>query len=475
MASINKAKVLVKRVTLADLSSKDGLSLTMMLNGPHGIGKTQVVKQAAKDLGGICLTMDGSVLKEGDATGIPFPFKTEDGTQEVRFIKHNAINKIWRLEKYYYEKASKEGLLNGSIKVEKDSDGNEYIVRDGKKTLTKTIIDQVEAGEDNMYKLDALTADEKLKLFESGDIKPVILFIDELNRAEMQTMKELMNIILNHNVNGYILPWWVTIVGAINPSSQNSSYATTELDPAQYSRFINIKVTAKLEDWTDYALENGINTDVASAIAVSNEIFTQKDSSTEDTTEMTPDPRAWEMVSHLIDTANSINDTKYFTAEEKKTVEDDIKSLVYGKVGQTAGRTLFQNMANKENNIKPTEILTMKDIHIDPKIVEKFNRQTSLTKTIIATNVVRYLDTNINDIVKMKTSSDATKKKTYMNFFEQLKEFVNILDSSTQILFAKKVIKTGKLYNKVSGIFAKDILVNLNIAKDALNNLQNDD
>ena len=75
----------------------------------------------------------------------------------------------------------------------------------------------------------------------------------------------------------------------------------------------------------------------------------------------------------------------------------------------------------------------------------------------------------------MKTSSDATKKKTYMNFFEQLKEFVNILDSSTQILFAKKVIKTGKLYNKVSGIFAKDILVNLNIAKDALNNLQNDD
>ena len=33
MASINKAKTLVKRVALADLSSKDGLSMTIMLNG----------------------------------------------------------------------------------------------------------------------------------------------------------------------------------------------------------------------------------------------------------------------------------------------------------------------------------------------------------------------------------------------------------------------------------------------------------
>lgn len=474
MATIKQSATLVKRVYMANLSAKDGLALTIMLNGPHGIGKTQIIKEAARQLGGSCYTMDGSVLKEGDAVGIPFPFKTEDGTQEVRFIKHHAVNKILRMEQYYYETASTVGLMDGKYKIEKDKEGNEYLIVDGVKRLVRSKIDIIESGEDNQYKILGLTPKEKQELVESGAIKPILLFIDEINRAEMQTAKELMNIILNRDVNGYKLPWFVSIVAAVNPSSQNSSYATTEFDPAQYSRFINVKVSAKLEDWIEYALEAGINPDVAEAITVSENIFTQKDSSTEDTTEMTPDPRAWEMVSHIINACEETNSSKFFSAEERKEVKEDIRKLVRGKVGETAARTFFANMENRENNIKPQDILTMKTRTLDKNIVEKFNRQKKLTQTIISSNLVNYLANNIDEISKWQTSSEAGKKEKYMNFMEQLKEFVNMLDSANQILFAKKVIKinNGKLFTKIGKAFSKDVLLNLNEAKIAIKNLQ---
>lgn len=290
-------------------------------------------------------------------------------------------------------------------------------------------------------------------------------------------MKELMNIILNRSVNGYDFPWWVQIVSAINPSSQNSTYATNEMDDAQLSRFLKIKVDANLDDWVDYALDKHLNSDVIEAIAVSETIFNHKEKSQEDESEMYPDPRAWEMVCHLFDTIFSINETRYFSGEEKSLVNDDLRVLVRGKVGDTAARTLFENISNKENNIKPAEILTGKQLNIDPEIVTKFNNQKRLTQKIISDNVVMYVADRIFEIDPYKTSKDEKKKAYYMNFMSQLKEFAAMLDTATQIIFVKKFIKLpngAKIFGMVSKTFSTTIIQNLYNAKDTLNDALSD-
>jgi MoxR-like ATPase/soluble cytochrome b562 len=466
MASIKDSSRLLKRVFAANLLTKKGLALTMLLSGPHGIGKTQIVHAAAKSIGGKALVVEGGSLKEGEITGLPFASPTLDGGSEVRFVPYFIISNIQKVEKEYHRIAREEGFLGGAIKLE----GDAIIVKeDGKikKFSVPTKIERLINGELNDWKFgEELEPETKLKLIESGEIKPIFLFIDELNRTETQTMKELMNIVLNRNINGYDLPWWVTVVGAVNPSSQNSTYATNEMDDAQKDRFLKIVVNAKIDEWVDYALNAKLNNDIVAAVATADDIFMRNEKGYQDTDEMSPSPRSWEMVSYIYESIEKFNNSKLFTSEEKKKDEEDLRALINGKVGATAGRTLLAAIANKENNIKPSEIINGKSDKIEESIVAKFNRQKPLRRKITADNVVRHIANTIVDFEEKRKSTKIEEKKQYVNYKEQVKEFVNMLDDSTKVAFAKKlsqvdqvVATDGKnVFSKISDCFVDEVL-----------------
>lgn len=474
MASIKNVARLTKRVVLSNYLAEEGLAVTPMIVGQHGIGKSQIVKKVASDLGGTCFVVEGGSLKEGEITGLPFASPATDGTTEVRFIKYYAINKLFMLEKYYHEKALTTGFLNGDVKLSFDENGNK-ILHEGKSSkVIQTAESAILAGDDNKYKFgEYLSPETKFKLIETGEIQPVILFIDELNRTENMTMKELMNIILNKSVNGYDLPWWCSVVSAINPSSQNSVYATNELDPAQLDRFLKLKADSNIDEWVDYGLAKGINTDIIEAIAISEQIFIQKDSSLEDTSDLTPTPRSWEMVSHIYNTLDVVNNTKFFTAEERALKSDDFRTLTIGKVGQTAGRTLVENLNRKDSNIKPEEIITIKGPEVDKDVMKKFKGLKRLTQKIIADNVANYILKKVDEAVKWKTATKPEAKEKYMNWKSQIKEFTVSLDPTTQLLFATKILELGgkKNYYEISSYFSKEVLTQILASKKAIDDL----
>lgn len=463
MATIQKASTLVKRIFLTNLvTDNEDLSITPLLIGAHGIGKSMILKNSAKDLGGNCFTVEASALNEGEITGLPFAAKNSDNSTEVRFVKYFQVNKIWQLEKHYFEKAMSTGFLNGTVKIEKDAEGNLYTIVNGKKELYKSATDFIIDGEDNIYKwAEGLSADIKFKLIESGEIVPIFLFIDELNRADQQTMREMMNIILNRTVNGYTFPFFVQIVSAQNPCSQNSTYATNELDDAQLDRFLKISVDANIEEWVDYALAKGLNKDIIEGLAMSEGIFVHREQGQKDMSEMSPSPRSWEMVANIYDNIYSMNETKFFSPEEKKAVNDDLRILIRGKVGETAARTLIEAINRKENNIKPTEILTGKELKVPEAVMKKFLAQKRLTQKIISDSVVNYICNNVNLFDKSKVGSDEKKKATFMNYQSQLKDFILTLDQATQILFVRKVLgaKNGNaVYKCIAPCFSVDLL-----------------
>ena len=66
MPSIQTSARLVKRIALTNIiANEPGLNITPMLSGPHGIGKSQILKSAAAALGGYCFTVECSAMKEG--------------------------------------------------------------------------------------------------------------------------------------------------------------------------------------------------------------------------------------------------------------------------------------------------------------------------------------------------------------------------------------------------------------------------
>ena len=160
MASIKDAIRICKRIMLTNLLTNDhSIAVTPLLSGKHGIGKSQVAKNIANELGGTVMIIEGGTLKEGEITGIPYQYKNENGDIEFRFLPYYVIHRIQKAE--------------------------QLLCRDDKKADNLEII---LSGDENKYSATDLSYEQKVELIQSGKVKPVILFLDEINRTDMTVM-----------------------------------------------------------------------------------------------------------------------------------------------------------------------------------------------------------------------------------------------------------------------------------------------
>jgi hypothetical protein len=446
MSSVKSCERLLKRGCLTNVFMPKGISVTMLLDGPHGLGKSAICRQAAKDLGGECLTIEGGSLKEGEITGLPIASKDADGNTEVRFVPYITTSKIAKLERAVYNKAKTTGFLNGTVRL--DDKGNTIY---GKNVIPgKSEFEKVLDGEDNKYKFgEELPADIKLELMKTHEIMPVVLFIDEMNRTDNQTMKEMMNIVLNRSINGYDFPWWVFIVSAINPCGQDSVYSTNEMDAAQRDRFLKIKISASFGEWSEYAIHHNLNDDYIIALStVADKDFTVSDGkgyNESDSEDMTPSPRSHEICAYIIDSTSAIDSSGFFDNEELKNSEADVRTLVQGKIGVKAGSDVLKSIRNKANYIDPAAILTGKSNKLDPEIADRIRKMATLPQRILSKNVLNYVSRTaikyaLPKAGKKTETDEASTKDRWSMIHSQLSEFVNCLDDATKLLFAKDSI-----------------------------------
>lgn len=424
MISINEAKRLVKRALLANLATdKRDLAITPLVSGRHGIGKSQMVKSIAQDLGGVCITIEGGTLKEGEITGLPYQYKDENGQIRFRFLPYYAVERIQAEEKRLFE-------LSG-----------------------RTVTQEMLSGDENRYAMNDLTPQEKIDALLSGKVCPVILFIDEINRTENSVYKELMNILLTRSVNGYEFPWWVFFVGAMNPSTQNSVYATNEMDPAQLDRFIKIKVGDNTKEWLSYGKNAGIDPRILSFIKDNPKCLSSAAKDLDDEEKPEPSPRGWDMVDTLLSSEEMLR--PFFTDKENdpKTVEKDMKNLVAAKLGASVATMFFASIVSKARALMPEEIFA-DDASLSntaPVI-----HQLSAAKKVQTCNLMLdYLKENIEFIMLSKDQFAIIK--------QQLSKLVQLLDASTRLLFAQNLSAAmtddgNSLIEMLFDVFEKDLI-----------------
>lgn len=424
MISINEAKRLVKRALLANLATdKRDLAITPLVSGRHGIGKSQMVKSIAQDLGGACITIEGGTLKEGEITGLPYQYKDENGQIRFRFLPYYAVERIQAEEKRLFE-------LSG-----------------------KAAAQEMLSGDENRYAMNDLTPQEKVDTLLSGKVRPVILFIDEINRTENSVYKELMNILLTRSVNGYEFPWWVFFVGAMNPSTQNSIYATNEMDPAQLDRFIKIKVGDNTKEWLSYGKSAGIDPRILSFIKDNPKCLSSQAKELDDEEKPEPSPRGWDMVDTLLSSEELLR--PFFTDKENdpKTAEKDMKNLVAAKLGASVATMFFASIVSKARALMPEEIFAddASLTNTAPVI-----QQLSAAKKVQTCNLMLdYLKENIEFIMLSKDQFAIIK--------QQLSKLVQLLDASTRLLFAQNLTAAmtddgNSLIEMLFDVFEKDLI-----------------
>lgn len=130
------------------------------------------------------------------------------------------------------------------------------------------------------------------------DGKPVVLFLDELNRSRPEILQVIMDLTLNRKLAGKSLPEGSRIISAVNNGNE---YQLTDLDPALVSRFNIYEFAPSVEDWLNWAETSGIDTRILNFISENPEFLDSADIDTDhDNLERTPDRRSWERTSNII-------------------------------------------------------------------------------------------------------------------------------------------------------------------------------
>lgn len=82
------------------------------------------------------------------------------------------------------------------------------------------------------------------------DGQPIVLFLDELNRARPEILQSVMELALNKTLAGKRLPDDSRIIAAVNDGDE---YQITDLDPALVSRFNVYHFSPTVDDWLRWA------------------------------------------------------------------------------------------------------------------------------------------------------------------------------------------------------------------------------
>lgn len=220
--------------------------------------------------------------------------------------------------------------------------------------------------------------------------RQVILFIDELNRCDHAVAQELMNLILNREINGYILSDRVKVIAAMNPSNRNdgfynSQYEVVDLDPAQEDRFVWIRLDSDVKEWIKWGMttEGNIHEHIIEFLSE----FPQYLHTPDSTETIKATPRSWERVSK----AYSV----YIKNKDRYSVETLI-NVIKGNVGDNIANDFSSFLLNLKNPlIKAEEIFENNILSFELK--EKIQKENHSRLYILIKNAIEYVKNNENE------------------------------------------------------------------------------
>lgn len=160
--------------------------------------------------------------------------------------------------------------------------------------------------------------------------RPIVLFLDELNRARPEVLQTIMDLTLNRTMAGHRLPDGSRIIAAVNDGEE---YQLTDLDPALVSRFNVYEFSPTVEEWLLWATKNGIDSRVIEFIQENPTMLDEScDTKLDQGFGKSPDRRGWEKVSNII--------------KGKKELSAIYKKTIGGIVGLQATAAFFRSFSN---------------------------------------------------------------------------------------------------------------------------------
>lgn len=248
------------------------------------------------------------------------------------------------------------------------------------------------------------------------DGKPIVLFLDELNRARPEILQTVMDLALNRKLAGRRLPDGSRIIAAVN---QGDQYQLTDLDPALVSRFNIVNFKPTVAEWLLWAQKEGVDPRVRDFISA-NRLWLDKDPDAKEGADTgmdkTPDRRAWKRVSDVISGSHRL------TGSDGKV----IASIVGGKAA-----SVFLSSISSKRLLSGEEVLQH---FADQKIRNELKTYELHQLSAVNEEVFRYLE--VGNIPLSSIPTVSLNLETYFRFLvsekkEAAAHFANIYIQQT--------------------------------------------
>lgn len=233
--NVNSTELISMIKKLYRAKSRGDVAIPIFIFGAPGIGKTQIVGQAAQELGIPMLPLDLQFMAPEDFIGIP-----------------STVNVVEPDVDKFKETGERKYLGTG-------------VTRSNPPIGTLLPLNNGE-----------------------GD-KGGIIFLDEFNRASKIVLNSLMQFVQQGRIGDYTLPSkWIIVAAGNRPSEAD----VTEFDFALADRFVIVNYEPKVEDWAEWAKTKGnVQPEVIDFVRRNEELFHFLD--TEKATLKFPTPRSW--------------------------------------------------------------------------------------------------------------------------------------------------------------------------------------
>ena len=196
---------------------------------------------------------------------------------------------------------------------------------------------------------------------------PHVLFLDEMNRALPEVLQASFQLILDRNLNGVHLHPQTRIIAAINSASQ---YRVESMDPALRDRFAIVELTPTFDDWITWArarrsedAKQNVHPIVIDFISKNPGHF-EHTGAEQDPRKVYPSRRSWSRLSSALDLAGCLD------GSPDAAKQQIIHAMAMSMVGIEAAVGLVPHV------IDSTRQLTAQDI------IERFETEAELKKMI---------------------------------------------------------------------------------------------
>ena len=266
------------------------------------------------------------------------------------------------------------------------------------------------------------------------DGKPIVLFLDELNRARPEILQTVMDLALNRELAGKKLPDGSRIISAVNLGEQ---YQLTDLDPALVSRFNIVNFKPTVAEWLLWAKKEGLDQRVIEFIS-NNRLWLDKDPDMKDGADIgldkTPDRRAWKRVSDIISGRHNL------TATDGKV----ISSIVGGKAAST-----FLSSISTAKLVSGKEVLMLFGSQDLQKVLDSYKLH---QLSAVNEDVYRYLE--VEDIPSAKTSLASANLEAYFRYLAKNKKeaAAHFANTYIQQTYPKAIFFIARECRKLTGL-----------------------